>query len=616
MQFDGTSALIFDFIDQIPLDKAPNFQSFNKDELEANNKVLKQIVKELPTKDLKISFHDDVWDFNPYIKSYQNYSFKFVFKRLTEGLKLYSKFFVLYWMVFKSNKLSTINTRFFDFSSVLTNIIRKNNQKILSTITTQNIIEEIQGRNIKASTSHGLFQSVYQFYYFLIHFYKLDLPIDFTVLEKKSCDFKKKEKEIGKKLADIPQEYFEAIIEKCTLIMRDSGHQKVNDRMIASAIIFLSQTGLRLGDFLAIEIDQLYKKRLAKSNRDTNYLHFKTQKSSKANQPMVEIDIFCNALATEAFETMKILRNQCEIASKVKTLFIINPKTQQTLPPYATHTFYSMYTRFFYHHLQEECLREWKGIVSKKIAINATRSIAVYVPDTRQYRIRVCTELYNHGVPLAYIQKYMGHLSESMMGYYVRPKDTYQENIEYSERVIKEIVAENMTPLGIGGEEIKQRIQNFIKNNKFNIHSDIKAIMQALGDRVIIRGKRGGVCIKTSLIPCSQDTRTSEIMCAYNVCPNLFHFYYMIDETYLDFQTLQETYLAMKNAQKIQASQKELAKLKDLITRRLKPELNELENEIARIGLDAILKKYPNLENITKNLVKIKEEIETWKAKK
>ena len=68
-----------------------------------------------------------------------------------------------------------------------------------------------------------------------------------------------------------------------------------------------------------------------------------------------------------------------------------------------------------------------------------------------------------------------------------------------------------------------------------NIETDIDAIMETIGDKVIIRGKTGGVCIKTSFMPCSKDARTNELLCSYNLCPNLFHFYYMIDVSYLNF---------------------------------------------------------------------------------
>lgn len=80
---------------------------------------------------------------------------------------------------------------------------------------------------------------------------------------------------------------------------------------------------------------------------------------------------------------------------------------------------------------------------------------------------------------------------------YVRPKDTYQENIQYSEKVIREIAGEDITPLGgnMLGEDIKENIKKFIADNGFNVQTDVEAIVKALGDKVIIRGKTGGVCI-------------------------------------------------------------------------------------------------------------------------
>lgn len=166
------------------------------------------------------------------------------------------------------------------------------------------------------------------------------------------------------------------------------------------------------------------------------------------------------------------------------------------------------------------------------------------------------------------------------------------------------------------GQELKENIQKFIADNGFNVHTDIEAIVKALGDKIIIRGKTGGVCIKTSLMPCSKDARTNEMMCAYNVCPNLFHFYYMVDISYMNFQTLQETYKAMLSTGKVKAAQKELAKLKDVLNRRLIPELDELDKEIVNKGYNTILDKYPALIDIMENRESIRKEIEEWRTKK
>ena len=99
----------------------------------------------------------------------------------------------------------------------------------------------------------------------------------------------------------------------------------------------------------------------------------------------------------------------------------------------------------------------------------------------------------------------MGHLSEYMLGYYVRPKDTYQENIAYSEKVIREIAGDDLTPIGLMGSDLRENIKLFISERKLNVKTDTSQIMEALGNKLVIRGKTGGVCIKTSLMPCARD---------------------------------------------------------------------------------------------------------------
>ena len=159
----------------------------------------------------------------------------------------------------------------------------------------------------------------------------------------------------------------------------------------------------------------------------------------------------------------------------------------------------------------DDVRKDWDGI-KKRIYFSAqTGKIKISIPDTRQFRVHLCTALYEKGIPLVYIQRYMSHLSEYMLGYYVRPKDTYQENIAYSEKVIKEIAVNDTTPLGLLGEDIKKNIKKFITDNNFNVETDIEAIVKAFGDKVVIRGKTGGVCIKTSIVPCSKDARTNEM---------------------------------------------------------------------------------------------------------
>ena len=621
---NGTSALKFEYVDNVPWNKSPAF--FLSDDAQAYLNAFKNAVDKVPTKDMKISFEDDVWDFNPYFNDVQSRQHKFLFTGLPNDLSNYCKFFVLHKISSKT-KISTINVRYTQFVSVMQNIFDRTSHKNIYVVTTEDVRNEIQRRNTAPSTTHNLYQAMYQFYSFLTKHYKLELPVDIAALDRESVQAKQLDKQIDTKLPDIPEVYFNAILKKSLEVMR-SKNENSDMRMTAAAIVFISQTGLRLGDFLALTTDRMFSKTLAKSGNKTQYVHFTERKPSKPHQPLLEFDIFCNDLATEAFDLMKSLRKESALAKGNNILFVLSlspNKNSKTSVPHDKVRFRSVYRSFMYNYLPVESTTEWEGISPLTYHHNpngekkGTASAAtLYIPDTRQYRVHLCTTLYNRGVPLVYIQKYMGHLSDYMMGYYVRPKDTYQENIRYSEKVIREIAEDDTTPLGgnMLGLELKENIRKFISDNGFNVHTDIEAIVKALGDKVIIRGKTGGVCIKTSLMHCSKDARTNEMMCAYNLCPNLFHFYYMVDISYMNFQTLKDTYNAMHSAGKIKAAQKELAKLKDIINRRLIPELDELDKVISAKGLNTILNKYPSLIEVIENRDEIRKEIAVWKTKK
>ena len=90
----------------------------------------------------------------------------------------------------------------------------------------------------------------------------------------------------------------------------------------------------------------------------------------------------------------------------------------------------------------------------------------------------------------------------------------------------------------------------------------------------------------------------------------------MIDISYLNFQTLQKTYMDSKSKGNIRAAQKELNKLKDLLKRRLIPELDELENELSKKGANVLTEQYPSLNDIILNKESIRKEIELWMKEK
>ena len=267
-----------------------------------------------------------------------------------------------------------------------------------------------------------------------------------------------------------------------------------------------------------------------------------------------------------------------------------------------------------YKYLHKECTHKWEGIEPCSAKAFFKTDETLYIPDARQYRVHYCTTLYHKNVNLLYIQKYMGHVSDSMIGYYARPKNTYQEDVEYTGKVITEMVDEDLTPLGgrLIGTELKEAIQKFVADSKIDVRTNVQEVIDELGEKLIIRGKRGGVCIKTTFESCKDDIRTDKLMCAHSLCPNLFHFYYMLDVTHVDFQTMQNAYFAMKNQGIKNATEKELGKIKDLIKRRLLPELDELEKELEKKGYDVIVLKHPELVGIIEKRYEIRKEAEEW----
>ena len=75
---------------------------------------------------------------------------------------------------------------------------------------------------------------------------------------------------------------------------------------------------------------------------------------------------------------------------------------------------------------------------------------------------------------------------------------------------------------------------------------------------------------------------------------------------------MQDSFSAnMKNGNK-RAAEKEMNKIRDLLRRRLIPELDELEKELSRNGKNTIIERYPDLRDIIEGMSGIRKEIQKW----
>lgn len=524
----------------------------------------------------------------------------------------------------RRKKPSSICLRLNDSLRVLTSIMEKTEHKSLGVISTDDIIEEITNRDAGQARLHSLFESLYQFYYFLEENCRMTLPVNYETLKKLGQQAKRLEKASVEenKWPNIPEAYFDIILKGSCKVMRDDKAMP-RFRAVAASIILLSQLGIRLGDMLNLKVDSMFEEDA--EGLKMHYINYTVEKLSKPHAPKTRFDIFASPLAVEAFNVLLSMRKYHRMHKNSDILILLPAQTKPNA--YKTdgnamprHAWRAAYADFMISIFWHECHMDWEGIRKKTIEyyhrdLKIKMKEVVSIPASPQYRVHLCTYLFNHGVKLSYIEEHLAHLSEAMYGYYARPKDTRQENAEMAETFIKNVVVDNMTPIGLHSDELKTNLLNFIERKKLNVHTDMSEIMKVLDNEVAIRAKTGGFCYKASFLSCPEDPHTKNLLCAFNRCPNVYTFFYMADISYLKFKGHQEAYYANLQRGLKNAARKELINSMDVLSRNLEPQLFQLEKEIQVHGVEVIVEKYPSLRLITEHLIEIKQEIRIWKTK-
>ena len=607
-------AIVNQYIDNVPWEGNPAF-AFG-DDAAKYEEAFHTVIEFVPDTDKKILFEDDTWDFRPFFNDINSKTYKFIFSTADNDYKDYLKFFTIY-AISRKSKISTVERRVSDFITLVSSIKRTTSHNSFGLITTEDIVNNIEDKDISNSRYHSLFACAHIVYSFIVKNYKLDLPVNIDTLLDKSAYYKARSKEEDDKLPNIPEDYYKLILNKAVEVLNDET-QPLSSRMTAGLIVIATQTGLRTQDLVGVKTDNLKEKRLPVSGVNCHYLYFQTRKPSKAHSDMLEFDIYASQLCADAFNKMNEIRSECEFAEK-PYLYVL-PSTPQTrdVYPIAPSRITLEYRRFFYTYLFDETQKDWAGIAPVVFTLGNPQGgnyerYTLNVPKISQFRVHLATSLYNNGISLVYIQRYLGHLSEYMLGYYVRKKDNAVENAAYAERIVQKIAGEKETPLGNMGEALRDNLVRFVEDGNYNVKTDAAQVLKDLGEKLVIREKGPGLCcIKTSIVPCKNDARTNEILCAYGMCPNIFHFYDMLDVTYMQFHALQETYQENLDNGFVRAAQKELNKLKDFIRRRLMPELKELGRVLEKTGIDGFCTEHPDLAEFVRKYDQIMEEAQLW----
>ena len=589
-----------------------------------------QQINQLPFSKGVIYYSDDVWDFSQYTSlNVQKSKLKFNFSGLADTLKDDAKNYVLLKILENKNKVQSIHRNYSEVRKFFNYLADRNifHGKDAGISIIKDYLQTVRGKNsiIALRFAKGVLKDYYMQY--CANFEDISTPGLLSLFDQDSVR-EYKAHQNAHKSADIPQEYYNKFVSACMTMLNDESLDFAY-RGAAGVYIILSQTGLRIGEILGITADGLKTVRIF-DGQEADYLEYQTWKRESGNNTASTVRTFVNPLCRQAFVTL--LKIYDERRKELGMNYLYMGGTMMNTAdsfPIDTEAFRRQAWRFLvkmddmglletvnlpdsaYPMLvhakttdqQIKCPKRLSGIVQ-----------TITYPDTQQFRFHVCTELHRQGVPLKYVQTFMSHLTFDMARYHVHPVSTPQENMEYSLKILREVVTGKTRLLG-DGKGLSEKIQDFIQKNNFRVETDLDEICRLLAEKIPIRQKTGGVCIKSSqLRDCSKDGPTNEFYCAYGVCPNIYHFYYMADISYRQCKELTETIAFNRTRNHMKQVQKETNMLQTIASKRLIPELDELKAVIKREGIEQVYLEHPELQEIIENLETIEKEADAWKS--
>lgn len=578
-----------------------------------------KIVNKLPFNKCDYYFTDSIWDFSPYsMVNVRKSLLKFNFDNVCECFREELKFYVLFKILENSSKIQTINQSY----NYLYNFLNEaHNQHFYK-------IEDITGNFIKSyltnfddKTLKYLQQTqtaIKSFYKYYSVFHKDIITSDIKNAFKKISVQELKTEAKHHRIPNIPNEYYNNVVLACLKIMEDESVDEVI-RATAAFYLILSQTGLRIGECLTLEANQMES--IPIFNGETAYyLKYKSWKNSKGNSFSWN-KIYVTELTKKGYDFLTDFYS--ELRGKKQSSYLFMGTERITKLPMDIAMFDTLKKRLFIEFnqyfptvdLPDNTYENINNVqVCKKDKNKKYKNIqTVAMPTNHQFRVFVCTDLYNKGVPLKYIEKFMNHLSAEMADYYIRPTpQNPQEDKEYAKKILGKMVKKEIRPLG-GNQGLIDKINKFIEENHYNVETDLNTICEKLAEDIPVRQKTGGVCIKSAALrECKHDSKTNEFYCAYGVCRNIFHFFYMADVSYRQAKELSETIEINRNRGLVKWVEKETNMLHNIVKTKLIPELDELKNVINKKGVQAVMMEYPDLKDIVENLEEIYKEAEQW----
>ena len=622
-----------EYFDHIEISLTPEVETYRSG-LMPKNQILNTFKRldKLPFSNVNIKFSDNIWDFTKLLNlpiSKDKLSFSFNPKSAFCEIE---KLYVLNEILKKTTKLRVLKEKYSIISKAL-DYFEENGYVEFSKIPKTLIIRYYDG--IEKTCSYNTVCAYKGRLLLFLEFYERT----FEEIADKSIKKYLQDRNTAKlnsikaanKTPEVPVDYFPIFIEGVKSVMRNETEDP-EDRITAACIILYSQIGFRTSELFTVKTNCVHSVYSPDKNKPLYYMDFTSFKHGHGENGGTNAHTYMNELSLEAYN---ILLNLCSKArQKLNSDCLMVGKLQKNK---------AMTSQIFNERYRKFCLRHWRDLqnlnigddyedlnsfeVSKFIFMGSDGYMTydpnsdwakdlkstdrIYFPEIRQFRVSVCTSLYRQQIPLHYIRKHMNHLSEDMAAYYIRPQKNIEK--EYSETIYRAVFKDGSKMLGQNADAFVQKISDFIAANNYNIQDNTEEVITAIANKFPLRSKVGGMCIRCGeVIPCASNNPTDSIYCAFGMCQNHCHMFFMADISYDEYLRHKDVLEFNEKKGFKKAYQKELHKMQYIVENSLLPELNMLGEEIEKHGAEEILEKYPQLTYIIKHYSEIKEEVSKW----
>lgn len=577
----------------------------------------------IPLYDLSLKFTDNSWDLSKIShKRVPRRKSEFKFDGLTEEFNIFCKVYVLQKFLNREGKVQSIHVylseikKFFCFlqSNEIYEVEDINSSHIIAFLNTLS--------DYVVSTIEAYMRAILDFFeIYSLHVMELEwknireILVSMDIAEQIGTKKNSKTSTINKK-------YFTSLLNTAINVMEDT-NKEIYYRATACIIILLAHTGLRNSELRDMPITALHED--TNNQYNVPYFDYVTTKNSRTDLGERVIQCTATPKASMAFNTL--LEIYSDTRNRKNSYLLIVPKRCSTLP--LTDTAFDRMIMYFClkycddigcvnitHSPEDLKYIPYKTI--KRIGIltyieKFKENDTISIPRPHQFRVFLINLLYEKGVSLFYIQKHMGHLYREATEGYLRLEKEKEHTSEFAKKTVKLTLTDEVNFTEKNHTSLKTEIDTFIKEVPENIYKDFDAIVNSTIDRFPIRAKSGGVCIKGGKVRERRcESITDELYCTYGMCPNNYLVYFMVDESYREYQLLKKTIKHNKDNGFVKAYKKEKNKLHWLINKRLLPELNDLKQEIEKKGSDSIVSLHPKLEDIVEDIDNIYEEIQAW----